>query len=100
MKGQPKIVGRILEALRASRTVCVVGHVRPDGDCAGSQLALALALQAEGKTVACWNEDRLPQKYRFLDASGLLQPPRPGVRFDCVVAVDVEIGRASCRERV
>lgn len=89
MKDQPKIVGRILEALRASRTVCVVGHVRPDGDCAGSQLALALALKAEGKQVACWNEDQLPQKYRFLDPSGLLGKPRPGRQFDCVVAVDV-----------
>ena len=29
-----------------SQTICIVGHVRPDGDCVGSQLGLTLALQA------------------------------------------------------
>lgn len=31
----------------------VCGHVNPDGDCLGSQLALGLALQALGKRVTC-----------------------------------------------
>jgi nanoRNase/pAp phosphatase (c-di-AMP/oligoRNAs hydrolase) len=44
MKVHPKIVDRIVEAIRASETICVVGHVRPDGDCIGSQLGLTLAL--------------------------------------------------------
>ncbi len=88
MKAHPKIIDRILAALREANTICVVGHMRPDGDCAGSQLALTLALQAEGKTVTCWNEDVMPQKYRFLDAEGLIQNPKPGQEFDCVVAVD------------
>lgn len=88
MKTHPKIIDRILETLRGSRTVCVVGHMRPDGDCVGSQLALTLALQAEGRQVACWNEDVMPQKYRFLDGEGLLQQPKPGQAFDCVVATD------------
>jgi len=88
MKGYPKIIDRILEAIRGSKTVCVVGHVRPDGDCVGSQLGLARALQNEGKRVVCWNEDSIPQKYRFLDGHGLFQKPRRGLRFDCVVALD------------
>jgi len=88
VKPHPKIIDRILEALRASRTICVAGHVRPDGDCVGSQLALALALRAEGKRVTCWNADPIPQKYRFLDPEGLIQPPRPGRVFDCVITLD------------
>lgn len=88
MKAVPRILARILEALRAARRVCVVGHVRPDGDCVGSQLALALALEAQGKTVFCWNEDPLPEKYRFLDPDGRMQKPVPGLAFDCVVAAD------------
>ena len=44
MKSYPKIIDRILDAIRASRTFCVVGHLRPDGDCVGSQLGLTLAL--------------------------------------------------------
>lgn len=88
MKRYPKIIDRILDAIRHSRTVCVAGHVRPDGDCVGSQIGLALALQNEGKKVACWNENSLPQKYRFLDADGLFQKPKRDFKFDCVIAVD------------
>ncbi len=85
----PRIVARILEALRDSLRVCVVGHVRPDGDCIGSQLALGLALRAAGKEVRVWNEDPAPSKLKFLDPDGLLTPPEPGHAFDCVVATDV-----------
>jgi phosphoesterase RecJ-like protein len=88
MKPHPKVLDRILEALRQSKTVCVAGHVRPDGDCVGSQLGLALALRNEGKQVLCWNEDSIPQKYEFLDPGRLWQKPKPGYEFDCVVATD------------
>lgn len=88
MKAQPKIISRILEGLRESQTVCVVGHIRPDGDCIGSQLGLTLALQNEGKKVLCWNQDPLPHKLAFLDPKKLFQTPEPGQRFDCVVATD------------
>jgi bifunctional oligoribonuclease and PAP phosphatase NrnA len=88
METHPKIIDRIIEALRESRTVCVAGHIRPDGDCVGSQLGLTLALRNEGKRVVCWNEDRIPQKYEFLDPDGIIQKPRRGLKFDCVVATD------------
>jgi phosphoesterase RecJ-like protein len=88
MKPHAKIIDRIIEALRQSQTVCVAGHVRPDGDCVGSQLGLTLALRNEGKKVVCWNEDRIPQKYEFLDRDGIIQKPRKGMKFDCVVATD------------
>jgi phosphoesterase RecJ-like protein len=88
MKPHPKIIDRLLEGLRPAHTVCVVGHVRPDGDCVGSELALAFALQNAGKQVCCWNEDSVPQKLKFLDPEKVLQRPRPGYEFDCVVAID------------
>ena len=88
MKQNPKIVERILDAIRESRTICVVGHIRPDGDCVGSQLGLTLALRNEGKKVMCWNQDVMPQKYRFLDRDGIIQQPRRGMKFDCVIATD------------
>jgi len=88
VKSHPKIIDRILDAVRESRTLCVVGHIRPDGDCVGSQLGLTLALHGEGKKVLCWNEDPLPQKYEFLDPGHLFQRPKPGHKFDCVIATD------------
>jgi phosphoesterase RecJ-like protein len=88
MKSYPKIIDRILEIIREHRTFCIVGHIRPDGDCVGSQLALALALRNEGKRVTCWNEDSIPDKYRFLDPDGFFQRPKAGHKFDCVIATD------------
>ena len=88
MKARPKIIDRILEGIRDCRTFCVVGHVRPDGDCIGSQVAMTLALKNEGKKVVCWNEDNVPDKLAFLDPDHLVQKPRRGVEFDCVIATD------------
>jgi bifunctional oligoribonuclease and PAP phosphatase NrnA len=83
-----KIIRRILEGIRGSETFCVVGHVRPDGDCIGSQLGMTLALKNLGKEVVCWNEDDLPEKLAFLDPDRLVAKPKPGLKFDCVIATD------------
>jgi phosphoesterase RecJ-like protein len=88
VKSHPKVIDRILEIVRESKTFCIVGHIRPDGDCVGSQLGLALALRNEGKKVSCWNENVVPPKYKFLNADGLFQKPKPGQKFDCVIATD------------
>ncbi len=88
MKPIPKTVERILEALREARTVCIVGHIRPDGDCIGSQLGLAHALEGAGKEVTVWNEDVVPDKLRFLDPDRRVRKPQAGQRFDVVVATD------------
>lgn len=48
---------RALALLRAGRRFLLVGHVRPDGDCLGSQAALARGLQSLGKQVAILNAD-------------------------------------------
>jgi phosphoesterase RecJ-like protein len=88
VKSYPKIIDRIIEIIRQNKTFCIVGHVRPDGDCIGSQLGLALALQNEGKQVTVWNQDAIPQKYKFLNTSGLFEQPRSGRKFDCVIATD------------
>src|SRR5512134_38973 len=88
MKPHPKVIDRIIESLREHQTFCIVGHIRPDGDCVGSQLGMARALKAQGKKVVCWNEDPIPQKYEFLDPNHCFQKPKPGLSFDCVVATD------------
>jgi phosphoesterase RecJ-like protein len=107
VKSYPKIIDRILDAVRESKTFCVVGHIRPDGDCVGSQLGLTLALQSEGKKVVCWNEDCLPQKYKFLDPDRLFQKPKAGQKFDCVIAADCaslerfgKVGRHIARRKI
>jgi phosphoesterase RecJ-like protein len=88
VKSYPKIIDRILEVVREHKSFCIVGHMRPDGDCIGSQLGLALALRNEGKDVTVWNQDAIPQKYKFLNTSGLFEKPKNGGEFDCVIATD------------
>ena len=88
MKSYPKVIDRILEVIREHKTFCIVGHMRPDGDCIGSQLGLALALRNEGKRVTVWNQDAIPLKYKFLVGDGLIEKPKAGQKFDCVIATD------------
>ena len=56
---------RLLASL-AGRKVAVVGHARPDGDCIGSQVALARVLAARGFDVICVNADPVPRRLQFL----------------------------------
>jgi len=49
----------------AGRTVAVVGHARPDGDCIGSQVALARVLSAGGSPSVCANPDPVPRRLAF-----------------------------------
>lgn len=56
---------RLLASL-AGRKIAVVGHARPDGDCIGSQVALARVLQARGFDVICVNADVVPRRLQFL----------------------------------
>jgi phosphoesterase RecJ-like protein len=88
MKSVPKIVQRIIDTVRECETICVVGHIRPDGDCIGSQLGLTLALRGAGKDAVCWNQDPVPAKLAFMDPDKVVSAPKAGKRFDCVIAVD------------
>jgi len=88
VKRHPQVIDRILEVIRENETFCIVGHIRPDGDCIGSQLGLALALRNEGKKVTVWNQDSIPLKYKFLVGDGLIEKPKRGEKFDCVIATD------------
>ncbi|MCO5053242.1 MAG: bifunctional oligoribonuclease/PAP phosphatase NrnA [Verrucomicrobiae bacterium] len=88
MKSQAKLIEEILTTIKQAETICIVGHLRPDGDCIGSQLGLMQALRADGKQVVCWNQDAMPLKYRFLDPAHHFAKPKAGQQFDLVIAVD------------
>lgn len=82
----------IAEALRERDAFVIGGHVSPDGDCIGSQLALAWTLRQLGKKVTCVlaRDEAIAQNLRFLPGAdefvwaGAYQGP-----CDCFVAVDV-----------
>ena len=45
--------------------LAVIGHARPDGDCIGSQVALARVLRALGHNAVCVNPDPVPRRLQF-----------------------------------
>src|SRR5262245_31550412 len=59
-----------LSTLRAGRSFLLVGHERPDGDCVGSQAALARVLAKLGKAVAVVNPDPPAPQFDELVRSG------------------------------
>src|SRR6058998_3752571 len=80
------------QILRDHQRFAVLGHVRPDGDALGSQLALALSLKQLGKEVRVWNEDGMLEKYSFLPRAELLtKPPSTPDVVDVAVALDTAI---------
>src|SRR5438477_4965354 len=82
-------IGRIL---RDHQRFAILGHVRPDGDALGSQLALALSLQALRKERRVWNEDGMLEKYSFLPRAELLTKPPAGPEdVDVAIALDTAI---------
>src|SRR6201982_359324 len=83
---------QIGKVLREHQHFAILGHVRPDGDALGSQLALALSLQQLGKDVRVWNEDGMLEKYSFLPRAELLtKPPATPEDFDVAIALDTAI---------
>ncbi len=81
---------RLLAAC-AGRRVAVIGHARPDGDCIGSQVALAGLLRARGVDAVCCNPDPVPRRLEFLVPPGLpfipletaLAEARDAIFVDC-----------------
>lgn len=57
---------RALELLRTGQRFLLCGHVRPDGDCLGSQAALARVLKSMGKEVWIVNADPPEPRYDYL----------------------------------
>jgi bifunctional oligoribonuclease and PAP phosphatase NrnA len=57
---------RALEVLSKGSRFLLSGHVKPDGDCLGSQAALDCVLRALGKEVWIVNPDAVEERYDFL----------------------------------
>jgi bifunctional oligoribonuclease and PAP phosphatase NrnA len=67
-KFYPDLSTRFAGAIAAlqGRKVAIMGHARPDGDCIGSQVALARVLAATGHEVVCVNPDVVPRRLTYL----------------------------------
>lgn len=67
-KFYPELSAKFAQLLAslAGQKIAIVGHARPDGDCIGSQVALARVLAARGFDAICVNPDPVPRRLLFL----------------------------------
>ena len=54
------------EKLFKEKSVALFCHVRPDGDCLGSALALQLGLEQKGIKADIYSEDQIPARFSYL----------------------------------
>lgn len=97
------MIDQILQLVEGSQTFLIASHESPDGDAAGSTLALANALREMGKDVVAYNRDRVPLDYAFLPGYATVTSELdPAQTFDAGFVLDAgELRRAGnwIRER-
>jgi phosphoesterase RecJ-like protein len=83
------MLNRISEIITQCRSFLIASHVRPDGDAIGSELALYLALKGLGKEVSVYNQDGVPETYRFLPgAEAVSREPGSIDSYDALFVLD------------
>ncbi|MDX2111751.1 MAG: bifunctional oligoribonuclease/PAP phosphatase NrnA [Verrucomicrobiota bacterium] len=79
---------RLLESLRGKR-VAVLGHVRPDGDCIGSQVALVRMLRALGVDAFAVNQHEVPKNcQKFVGDTPFFAPVKSIPAADIHITTD------------
>lgn len=83
-----RLLQQIATTLRTSPSVLIVCHVAPDGDCIGSSLALALALERAGVRAVVGSADGVPEAFTNLPGAGRIVATPPAER--CATGVAME----------
>ncbi|MBU0952496.1 MAG: bifunctional oligoribonuclease/PAP phosphatase NrnA [Elusimicrobia bacterium] len=67
MQEEKKVIAdKIIKIFENNRTFLISGHIHPDGDTVGSELALASWLRKKGKKVDIISTDPIPKEFNFL----------------------------------
>ncbi len=80
---------KVVEVIKKSGRFLITGHIRPDGDSLGSELALYHFLGDMGKQVVVYNQDLTPANYAFLPGTDCIVHTLPAIdNFDAVFILD------------
>lgn len=81
---------KLIPELLSHKKIGVFSHVRPDGDCLGSQVALCLWLQKNGVDSSAFNEDEVNKNLEWLTEFKKIEKPDFSdlKEFDAFVFVD------------
>ena len=96
-------IAEIARVIREHDSFVLCGHVSPDGDCVGSQLALMHTLEALGKDVTCLlvRDEPLPADISFLPGAERMVPAchfegKPQVFMGLDVPTRERVGEDAC----
>lgn len=82
---------KILEELKDAKTIGIVGHVRPDGDCIGSCMALSLYLKhnlPQDRIIDVYLEP-IPTKFWIWEEATLVKQSNDrNIKYDYFIALD------------
>ncbi|WP_313132298.1 DHH family phosphoesterase [Anaerocolumna sp.] len=82
---------KILEELKDARTIGIVGHIRPDGDCIGSCMALSLYLKhnlPKDRTIDVYLEP-IPSKFLLWEEAAFVKQTNDNhIIYDYFIALD------------
>jgi len=82
-------ISRIVTAILQHQRFLIATHIRPDGDAAGSLLALTFMLRQLGKEAIPYCRDPLPVNLEFLPGASSIQHEWSGpLRYDMAILVD------------
>lgn len=74
-----------IKEIKKFETVGVISHIRPDGDCIGSQIAICRWLELNEIQFRAFNDDPLPQNLKWMESeNGLnIETPARAALADC-----------------
>lgn len=72
------------------KSVGIFSHIRPDGDCVGSQVALALWLEKNGVRALAFNDNDVPQNLKWLSEYHPVEIPNSELTAQCDAFVVVD----------
>ena len=78
----------ISELLRKAKSVAILGHILPDGDCYGSVFALKIAMESIGKRVFSYISDEVPENLSFLEDYESLKSQKDFCSADLAIVLD------------
>ena len=87
-----KITAEIIDAIQRSTNILVCGHIRPDGDCVGSALAMRHICEKLGKNADAVCDAEKPTSFAFLPDYEYFCAPRFD-KYDLFIAVDCAVDK-------
>ena len=89
-KSYMQIIEKFKRALNEAQNILITTHIYPDADGIGSQISLCQALNEMGKNCICANEEKLLDRYKYLDSQNDIYSIDEKKNFqpDLIIVVD------------